>query len=212
MSDASPSLRARRRAETQRAIQAHAMRLFTGKGYDATTVNEIADAAGVSPMTLYRHFPTKEDLVLVDQIGQLIAERIAAGPVDGSLIDRIGRALVEAARTITASDDELLLARLRLMIATPALRARHLDNQLAIQQTIVDAVLAGDTDPEADPEAEADTDTEAGFRAWAAAGACLAALYVALMRWANEDGRPDLADLLTTALAAAFDASPSRWR
>lgn len=205
---AAPTLRERRRAETQQAIQAHALRLFGEHGYDATTVHEVAEAAGVSHMTLYRHFPTKEDLVLVDRIGPLIADRIAAGPTDAPLVDRIGRALVEAARVLTEPGDgdgdsrDFLLARLRLMVATPALRARHLDNQLAIQQAIVDAVLAGDPDP----------DPEAAFRAAAAAGACLAALYVALMRWTDEDGRPDLGLLLTTALAAAFGGPPSRWR
>lgn len=206
MSEATPppTLRERRRAETQQAIQAHAVRLFGERGYDATTVQEVAEAAGVSHMTLYRHFPTKEDLVLVDRIGPLIADRIAAGPTDGPLVDRIGHALVEAAQVLTAPGDdrEFLLARLRLMVTTPALRARHLDNQLAIQQAIVDAVLA---DGRAD-------DPEAAFRAAAAAGACLAALYVALMRWTDEDGRSDLGLHLTTALAAAFGGPPSRWR
>lgn len=205
MSNATPSLRERRRAETQRAIQAHAVRLFTERGYDSTTMNEIADAAGVSPMTLYRHFPTKEDLVLVDQIDQLIAERIAAGSADDSLVHRIGGALIEAAGVVTELNDSgdstnrgLLLARLRLMISTPALRARHLDNQYATQQAIVDAVLVDDTDAEAE------------FRAWAAAGACMAVLHVALMRWAHEDGHPELPDIVATALAAAFAGVASR--
>ncbi|GAA3171398.1 helix-turn-helix domain-containing protein [Nonomuraea salmonea] len=80
MSAQHSTLRARRRAQTQRTIQAHAIRLFSERGYDATTMNDVAEAAGVSPMTLYRHFPTKEDLVLIDQHGELIAERIAASP------------------------------------------------------------------------------------------------------------------------------------
>jgi AcrR family transcriptional regulator len=207
MSSASPSLRERRRADTQRAIQAHALRLFTENGYDSTTMHEIAAATGVSPMTLYRHFPTKEDLVLIDQHNQIIAERIAAGSADDSLVHRIGRALVETAHIVTGSDDakdgaskQLLLARLRLMISTPALRARHLDSQYATQQAIVGAVLGDETDPEAE------------FRAWVAAGACLAALNVATMRWADEDGRSNLPALIASALAAAFDGTASRQR
>lgn len=55
------------------------MRLFTGRGYDAVTVADVAEAAGVSAMTVYRHFPTKEDLVLVpNQPARLIAEQVAA--------------------------------------------------------------------------------------------------------------------------------------
>jgi AcrR family transcriptional regulator len=189
-----PSLRERRRAETRRAIQSHAMRLFVECGYDATTVSEVAAAAGVSPMTVYRHFPTKEDLVLYDQYDPLIAARVAARPAGEPLALRIGRALVEATRTaVEPSGKDLLLARLRLMIDTPALRARHLDSQYATQKAIADALLGDAPDPEAE------------FRTWVVASACLAAMGVATMRWAQEDGVPDLPALVAAALGAAFD-------
>ncbi|GAA3041914.1 TetR/AcrR family transcriptional regulator [Streptosporangium longisporum] len=199
MSDRHSTLRTQRRVQTQRAIQAHAVRLFTERGYDATTVTDVAEAAGVSPMTVYRHFPTKEDLVLVDQNGRLVAERIVASAGTRPLVRRIGRALADSAAALTGDggDDPtagrgFLLARLRLMISTPALRARHLDNHYALQQAIVDAL----GDEAADPEA--------AFRAKVAAGACLAALHTALVRWAEEDGRTELPGVITKALAAAF--------
>ncbi|MGW6919432.1 TetR/AcrR family transcriptional regulator [Kitasatospora sp. NPDC054939] len=193
------TLRAERRAETQRTVQAHAVRLFTEHGYDATTVTDVARAAGVSPMTVYRHFPTKEDLVLADRHGRLVAERIAASPADQPLVRRIGTALVESAATLTGDGGEptaegrFLLARLRLMIDTPALRAKHLDNHYALQQAIVDALGGGGA-----------TGPAAALRLRAATGACLAALHTALVHWAEEDGRPALPDLVTQALAAAF--------
>lgn len=191
------TLREQRRAETQRVIQAHAVRLFVERGYDGTTVNDVAAAAGVSAMTVYRHFPTKEDLVLVDQNGPLVAERIAATPAGQPLVRRIGSALVDSARTLTAGDDRLLLARLRLMISTPALRARHLDNHYVLQQAIVDGL----GDEAADPDT--------AFHAAAAASACLAAMHTALVRWAKDDGRTDLPDLIAKALAAVFgDITP----
>ncbi|WP_166349708.1 TetR/AcrR family transcriptional regulator [Phytoactinopolyspora limicola] len=194
------TLREQRRAETQRTIQAHAVRLFTERGYDATAINDVADAAGVSPMTVYRHFPTKEDLVLVDQHRQLIAERIAASSPAQPLVRRIGRALIEAAATLTsgrrtpdlATSEQFLLDRLRLMISTPALRAKHLDNYYALQQAIVDA-LGDDT-----------TEPDAAFHAHAAASACLATMHTALVRWAEDDGKTDLSTLIAAALAAAF--------
>lgn len=179
-------------------LQAVAVRLFVDRGYDRTAVTDVAAAAGVSPMTVYRHFPTKEDLVLVDQNGPLVAERIAATAAGQPLVHRIGGALIDSARTLTAGDDRLLLARLRLMIATPALRARHLDSQYVLQQAIVDAL----GDEAADPDT--------AFEAAAAASACLAAMHTALVRWAQDDGRSDLPDLIAKALAAAFGAVAPR--
>lgn len=184
----------------QRTIQAHAVRLFTERGYDATTVTDIAEAAGVSPMTLYRHFPTKEDLVLVDQHNRLVAERIAASPATQPLVRRIGGALVDSATMLTGGGDgddltageRFLLARLQLMISTPALRAKHLDNHYTLQQIIVDALGVDGADP------------EAVFRAQAAASACLGALHTAVFRWAADDGRTKLSDLITKTLEAAF--------
>ena len=180
-------------------IQTHAVRLFVERGYDSTTVNDVAEAAGVSPMTVYRHFPTKEDLVLVDQNGPLVAERIAATPAGQPFVRRIGSALVDSARTLTAGDDRFLLARLRLMISTPALRARHLDNHYVLQQAIVNGL----GDEAADPDS--------AFQAAAAASACLAVMHTALVRWAEDDGSTDLPDLIAKALAAAFgDDTPGR--
>ncbi|MGH4006284.1 MAG: TetR/AcrR family transcriptional regulator, partial [Pseudonocardiaceae bacterium] len=71
-----PGLRARRKAQTRQVIQAHALRLFLANGYDATTVEEIAAAAGVSHMTFFRHFPTKESVVDTDDYDPMIAELI----------------------------------------------------------------------------------------------------------------------------------------
>ena len=184
----------------QRTIQAHAVRLFTERGYDATTVTDVAEAAGVSPMTVYRHFPTKEDLVLVDQRDRLVAERIAASSATQPLVRRIGTALIDAATTLTGGGHEddptaaeqYLLARLRLMISTPALRAKHLDNHYALQQAIVDALGDDATDP------------DTAFHIQAAASACLAAMHTALVRWAQDDGRTELPELIAKALAAAF--------
>lgn len=181
-------------------IQAYAVRLFTERGYDATTVTDVADAAGVSPMTVYRHFPTKEDLVLVDQHGELVAERIAASSAAQPLVHRIGSALIDSATALTGgrhgddltTNEQFLLARLKLMISTPALRAKHLDNHYALQQAIVEALRDDATDP------------DAAFHAQAAASACLAAMHTALVHWAADDGRTDLPELIEKALAAAF--------
>ncbi|MEU1891387.1 TetR/AcrR family transcriptional regulator [Streptomyces pristinaespiralis] len=199
MSERKPTLRERQRSETRRTIQAHAVRLFTDRGYDAVTVADVAAAAGVSAMTVYRHFPTKEDLVLVDQPASLIAERVAASSATQPLVRRVGGALVEAATALTGGDgderaanERFLLDCLRLMVSTPALRARHLDSQYALQQAVVEALGSDAADP------------EDAFRARAATSACLAAMHTALTRWADDDGRTKLPDLIARALAASF--------
>lgn len=181
-------------------IQVQAVRLFTERGYDATTVTDVAEAAGVSPMTVYRHFPTKEDLVLVDQHGRFVAERIVASSAAQPLVRRIGSALIDSAAALTGgghgddltAEEQFLLARLRLMISTPALRAKHLDNHYALQQAIVDALGEDATDP------------DTAFHTRVAASACLAALHTALVHWAENDGRTELPDVIAKALAAAF--------
>lgn len=225
MSERHPTLRERRRLETRGLIQAHAVRLFTDRGYDEVTVADVAEAAGVSAMTVYRHFPTKEDLVLVDRPARIIAELVAASPPSQPLVRRVGGALVEAARALTGgdggnsreADERFLLDCLRLMVATPALRARHLDSQYALQQAIVDALGGSGSGPDPDaadpdrgsgPEADRDPgpapDPDAAFRAQAATSACLAAMHTALTRWAEDDGRTALPDLIARALTASF--------
>lgn len=199
MSERQPTLRERRRSETRRLVQTHAVRLFTDGGYDAVTVADVAEAAGVSAMTVYRHFPAKEDLVLIDWPAQLITERVAASSATQPLVRRVGSALIDAATTSTgghedeqAANERFLLDCLRLMVSTPALRARHLDSQYALQQAIVEALGEDATDP------------DAAFRAQAATSACLAAMHTALTRWVEDDGHTKLPDLIARALTASF--------
>lgn len=198
-------MRERQRIETDRLIQAHAVRLFTLRGYDAVTVADVAEAAGVSVMTVYRHFPTKEDLVLIGQPARLIAERVAASPATDALVQRVGGALVAAAEALTGGDggepavnQRFLLDCLRLMVATPALRARHLDSQHALERTIAEAL------------GDAPSDPGAAFPTQAAISACLAVTHTALTRWAEDDGRTSLPGLIARAFAAAFGQQPRR--
>ncbi|WP_327637000.1 TetR/AcrR family transcriptional regulator [Kribbella sp. NBC_00482] len=185
------NLRDRQRADTRQRIQRLALRLFTDRGYDATTVNDVADAAGVSAMTVYRNFPTKEDLVLYDDFDQLTATTITELPATGSLTDRIGRTVLTILDLAATNEHDLLLTRLQLMISTPALQARHLDSQYRLQEAFVSAI---------DPALE--------YGARAAASAVLGVTHTALLRWAANNGEPNLADLFREAFTAAFGHTP----
>ena len=79
---ARPSLRERKKARTRAAIREHALRLIRAQGYDATTVEQIAEAAEVSPSTFFRYFPTKEDVVLQDDMELLWMDVFLGQPSD----------------------------------------------------------------------------------------------------------------------------------
>jgi len=75
--DRPASLRDRKRDATRQAIEDAAWQLFTERGFDATTVQDIAELANVAPRTFFRYFPSKE-AVLYPEIDELIADLSAA--------------------------------------------------------------------------------------------------------------------------------------
>ena len=88
-----PGLRERKKARTRAAIREHAMRLFREQGYAETTVDQIADAAEVSPSTFFRYFPTKEDVVIGDDFDGLLADALRDQPLELSPIQAVRAAL-----------------------------------------------------------------------------------------------------------------------
>jgi AcrR family transcriptional regulator len=89
-----PDWRQRKKNATRDRIRASALRLFGEQGYDATTVEQIAAAAGVSHMTFFRYFPAKEDVALSDSYDPLLVGLLEQTPAGWPLIDRIRTALL----------------------------------------------------------------------------------------------------------------------
>ena len=111
--------RARKKAATKHAIQKHALRLFVEKGYDATTVEEIAAAAGVSHMTFFRYFPRKEEVVEYDEYDPLLEELVAARPADEPPLTALHRAIRTGLAQILATDHKAFASGPGLCCGTP---------------------------------------------------------------------------------------------
>ncbi|MFI5763103.1 TetR/AcrR family transcriptional regulator [Streptomyces sp. NPDC051563] len=184
-----PGLRERKKAHTRRTIQEQALRLFLAQGYQNTTVEEIAAAAGVSHMTFFRHFPTKEAVVESDDYDPLIARLIEERPRHEDSLTALRNALVHGLEAVHAADREALLVRTRLIFETPALRARTWDNQYATQQLLARALRS-----------RSPAESELATRVVAAAG--LAAMTSALAAWVESEGVLDLPALAGEAFGA----------
>jgi AcrR family transcriptional regulator len=120
-------LRERKKARTRAAIREHALRLFREQGYPATTVEQIAAAAEVSPATFFRYFPTKEDVVLQDDLDIFTLEALKAQPAGLSPIAAFRGAAVESLAAMSPADLERLSESMRLTAVVPEVRARALD-------------------------------------------------------------------------------------
>jgi AcrR family transcriptional regulator len=185
-----PDWRQRKKTATRGRIRASALRLFREQGYDTTTVEQIAAAAGVSHMTFFRYFPAKEDVVLSDDYDPLIASAIAQTPATWPVIRRIRTVLADGLRLIYDTDRDTLFDQVKLIVATPALRDRLWADQIATQQLILQALSAGQ-----------DEQQSPSFQARVTVAACLAAASTAILTWVESDGTPELPDLM----AQAFD-------
>jgi AcrR family transcriptional regulator len=117
------SLRERKKARTRAELQRHALRLFAERGYEATTVEDIAAAAEVARSTFFRYFSAKEDVLLFDDVDPLFEEALASVPAGTPLLV----ALIEAMRATFAGLDEQKRAdeelRMRLVRTVPEIAA-----------------------------------------------------------------------------------------
>jgi AcrR family transcriptional regulator len=118
-----PGLRERKKLKTRIALQEHALRLFREQGYAQTTVEQIADAAEVSPSTFFRYFPTKEDVVLFDVLDPLFIAAYRRQPADLGPLEAMRRVLPEVFAALTPEQIEEQRLRGQLVIAEPALQA-----------------------------------------------------------------------------------------
>ena len=202
-------LRERKKQATRKALREAALRLALERGPDNVRVDDIAEAAGVSPRTYNNYFSSREQAIVAAVTAERearVAAAVAARPAGVRLADAVADAVVEHYTDPGEHGRDALL----LITTRPALRNAFVDTAAAIERPLADAIAArlGDSD----------RDT-----ARVLAASVAAAVHVALERWLQPAASPapgvlvvpsgSLPDLLRTALAPltpALDAAEQR--
>jgi AcrR family transcriptional regulator len=181
-------LRERKKQKTRDAIQRAAMRLFAEQGYEATTIEQIADAVEISPSTFFNYFPSKEDVVFTDDYDQLFVSVFAGRPAEEPLGVAIRQTVTQALGEVLERDRDVILTRARLVLSEPALRARVWEDLVQAQQQFA-SLIASRTGRPADD-----------FEVRITAMVVVAALAAASEEWVRSDGRPDMMEMINRAL------------
>ncbi len=120
-------LRDRKKIQTRDTIRREAMRLIKANGYANTTIEQIADAAEIAPSTFFRYFPTKESVLIANDLDQVTIDALAAQPADMEPLKAFRRALEITLTAVTAAEWHFERARLGLVLSVPELKAAQLD-------------------------------------------------------------------------------------
>ncbi|WP_211304794.1 TetR family transcriptional regulator [Umezawaea tangerina] len=184
-------LRDRARRAMRAEVAVVAFDLFARRGFDHTTVDDIARAAGMSRTSFFRYFPTKEDVVLghLEELGGLIEATVKARPCgeDPWLGLRAG---FQAAYESSGSSPVRALSLGRMLAETPSLKARQVEKQARWQNLLVPEVARrlGLADDPADP------------RPRALVAAALGCLDAAFQAWATTDGEVGMPAFIDRAM------------
>jgi AcrR family transcriptional regulator len=194
-----PGLRERKKAKTRASIQEHALRLFREQGYAATTVEQIAEAAEVSPSTFFRYFGNKEDVVIYDALDPILIEAWRRQPVELGPIAAIRAAMKEVLGAL--SPEELSEMRLRgqLVYGIPELRLAMMDDLVRTSALMASEVAVRTGLPADD------------FYVRVAIGAFMGALMAAMLP-ALEDPSADFVSLFDRAFAFVEKGFPLETR
>jgi len=180
-------LRERKKQKTKEAIQREAMRLFQEQGYEETTIEEIAEAAEISPSTFFNYFPTKEDLVLYDRYDPMMASLMLARPSEEPP-SVVMNYMLEALAEMLKRDQDIVMARARLALQVPALRARFWE-ELERARDLLTSVIAARTGRDAED-----------FELRVLAMALVAATFEATQEFMRRGGRGNMLELVNRAL------------
>lgn len=144
--------------DAQGRLQQAAFELYDERGYDQTTVADIAERAGLTKRTFFRHFADKREVLFAgsEALQELFVTTVAAAPADASPFDVVARALDAAGGFFADERRPYAARRWRLINAAPELQERELIKLAALAAAVADALRArGTKDPAATLAAEA---------------------------------------------------------
>jgi AcrR family transcriptional regulator len=181
-------LREKKRKETLHRIAETGLSLFLANGYEATTLDAIAKAAGVSRRTIFHYFESKEEILLAYQsgIGEMIRTAVLQEPTDQTPLDAVLNALVKLNARFNS---EQMIAIDRLLRSTEQLRARKHAKYMQQEQTLFEALCQMWPQPE----------RRNALRV--AAMMSIGALRLAIDAWADEGGKQSPQKYLREAFA-----------
>ena len=183
-------LRERHRKRTAAELEEAALELFTKKGFDAVTIDDIATAADVSRRTFFRYFASKEDVVLSDHPRRLdeLQAALDLRPAEEPALPALRHAILSLVSSYEEQRDHML-RRFRLVTTTPALEARSLCLQRNWEAAVT-AMLAErmKVDPAED------------LRPGVVAATTMAAMRVATANWLAGGGKDDLPAIVASSL------------
>lgn len=136
-----PGRRERHKARTRRSLEEAALRLFARRGFDDTTIEDITDAADVSPRTFFRYFASKEDVLFADHAQQIqrFADALSTRPADEPVLASITEALLTLADDYEEKRERYLL-RFRLLASAPGVAAHGMELQVKIVDVVASFV------------------------------------------------------------------------
>ncbi|HET7338409.1 MAG TPA: TetR family transcriptional regulator [Candidatus Dormibacteraeota bacterium] len=192
-------LRERKKLRTRAAIQKEAMRLFLEKGFDETTIEDIAEAVEISPSTFFNYFPSKEAVVFQDDLDPLIIKAFEAQPHDVNPIRRLRVAMRTVFSNLTPEQESLIRRRTQLFMSTPELRGAMLSQFADLVDQVAELL--------AERVGKSKSDFAVRNMAGAVLGVLLASMLV-LMR----DPKADMIKAADSALEHLEAGLPLEWK
>jgi AcrR family transcriptional regulator len=204
-----PSLRERKKSATRRALRRVALDLVAERGFAHVTVEDIAEAADVSPRTFFNYFPSKEAAIVGADPEHIDAlrQRLIDQPADRTPVEAVRAVLVELARGLSeelvelGGDHATWICRLRAAQVDPHLRAAQAAHQTMLEQAVISGVAERlKTDPEHDPYPVL------------LAGTAMGVMRAVVSLWARMGDTMELDAIADSAFQALASGLPQGWQ